>query len=341
MLTIDAAALLQPVSTDAPCGDNLEYDPAFGELERAAQGNPERVMGDVVIPAEDPDWSDVFERALELLGRTKDLRVAVHLLHAGVRVGGLSAVPAGLAVVHGLVSGYWDTVHPELDKEDDDDPTLRVNSLLPLNDRAGLIAALARCPLVRSRALGTVSLRDMRIAAGELAPGEPSGSLLDTTQIGAAFLDGNLEELQANADAVRAALGELQGLTAFLSAQVGALAPDLGALNAELKSIQRALSEQLGRRGVGAGTEAEAEEGVADAPAAARAAGEIRNREDVVRILDRICEYFERNEPSSPVPLLLRRAKGLIAKDFLEILNDLTPDAMSQARSIAGLDKNE
>jgi len=29
--------------------------------------------------------------------------------------------------------------------------------------------------------------------------------------------------------------------------------------------------------------------------------------------------------------MLLQRAKGLIAKDFMEILKDLTPDAISQA----------
>ncbi len=46
MSAIDIEQLLQPISADAPCGDDLEYDPAFGELERAAQGKPERVLGD-------------------------------------------------------------------------------------------------------------------------------------------------------------------------------------------------------------------------------------------------------------------------------------------------------
>jgi type VI secretion system protein ImpA len=41
------------------------------------------------------------------------------------------------------------------------------------------------------------------------------------------------------------------------------------------------------------------------------------------------------------VPLLLRRAKGLVAKDFMEILNDLTPDGVSQAKLIGGLAKDD
>ena len=38
MSTIDISKLLAPISEDAPCGEDLEYDPEFGELERAAQG---------------------------------------------------------------------------------------------------------------------------------------------------------------------------------------------------------------------------------------------------------------------------------------------------------------
>jgi type VI secretion system protein ImpA len=37
--------------------------------------------------------------------------------------------------------------------------------------------------------------------------------------------------------------------------------------------------------------------------ASAALPGTITSREDVVRLLDRMCEYYERNEPSSPVPL--------------------------------------
>ena len=42
--------------------------------------------------------------------------------------------------------------------------------------------------------------------------------------------------------------------------------------------------------------------------------GEIRSRDDAMRVLDRVSEYFRKNEPSSPVPLLLQRAKRLISK---------------------------
>lgn len=343
MAQIDIASLLLPISEDAPCGDNLEYDPAFGELERAAQGTPERVMGNLVIPAVEPDWGDVRDKALALFERTKDLRVAVLLLHGALKTGGLPAFAQVLGLIRALLVDFWETVHPQLDKDDNDDPTLRMNSLLVLNDRTGVIASLGRCPLVSSRAVGRVTLRDIRVASGEVAPqNDEEASRLDSALISAAFMDGSFEELQANSTAVNEALAALKEMSAFLNDKVGSQAPQLDALTSELDAMRRVLAEQIGRR-TGTPVDAPAD-GAAAAAAGTPAAsvpGEIRSREDVIRAIDRICDYFERNEPSSPVPLLLRRAKRLVAKDFLEILRDLTPDGVSQAELIAGLDREE
>jgi type VI secretion system protein ImpA len=341
MANIDLSSLLNPLSEDAPCGENLEYDPVFGELDRAARGTPERVMGDEIIAAEEPDWSQVFEKSVALFERTKDLRVAVHLLHAGLKTGGLPMFASGLAVVRRLVSEYWEAVHPLLDKDDDNDPTLRVNSLLPLNDRAEVIGSLSRCALVHSKTLGRVSLRDIRIASGEITRPADERASLEPAHIEAAFLDGELADLQVNAEAARSALEEIGALNAYLQEQIGAVsAPDLSALTAELRAVHSVLSEQLSRRGVGAADGNAAAGGAASTQSGARI-GDIKSRDDVIRILDRICDYFQKNEPSSPVPLLLKRAKRLVSKDFMDILHDLTPDAVSQAKLIGGLDKDD
>jgi type VI secretion system protein ImpA len=74
----------------------------------------------------------------------------------------------------------------------------------------------------------------------------------------------------------------------------------------------------------------------AGATAGPAIAGEIHSTEDVVRVLDLICAYYQRIEPSSPVPLLLRRAKGLVRKSFVEIIQDLNPEALHQIQVISG-----
>lgn len=63
---------------------------------------------------------------------------------------------------------------------------------------------------------------------------------------------------------------------------------------------------------------------------------QIRDRHEVEIALERLCDFFVRNEPSSPIPLLLRRAKRLVPMNFLEILSDLAPEGLSQAQLLQG-----
>ena len=78
-------------------------------------------------------------------------------------------------------------------------------------------------------------------------------------------------------------------------------------------------------------------------PAAAAAAqprqslsGTINSQQDVLRAFDKICDYYERQEPSSPVPILIKRARRLVGKSFVDIIRDMTPDSMSNVDLIAG-----
>ncbi len=337
MSSIDLEALLAPISEESPSGADLEYDPAFGELERTAQGKPEQVMGDDVIEAEDPDWRAVRDQAAALLAQTKDLRVAVHLAQSAMKLEELNGLADGLELIRGLVENFWDDLHPQLDAEDNNDPMMRVNSLLGLSDRNGFLARLLGIPLVKSRAAGIFSLRDVKIAKGELSPTAGAESApADQSLIDAAFMDADLDEIQGSADAVERAIAALTAVEVFFVEKVGAVdSPDFGELPADLKAMKAVYDDALVRRGVGVAEAATAEEG--GQPGAAPISGEISNRADAIRMLDKICDFFEKTEPSSPVPMLLRRAKRLVSKDFLEILRELTPDAVAQAKAIGGV----
>jgi type VI secretion system protein ImpA len=47
-----------------------------------------------------------------------------------------------------------------------------------------------------------------------------------------------------------------------------------------------------------------------------------------------VCRYYHEHEPSSPLPLLLDRARKLADKNFMEILRELAPDGVGQARVV-------
>ena len=53
-------------------------------------------------------------------------------------------------------------------------------------------------------------------------------------------------------------------------------------------------------------------------------------------MLIKCAEWYDRYEPSSPVPILIRRANRLINMDFLEVLRDLAPDGVHQAEMFRG-----
>ncbi|MBN3729297.1 type VI secretion system protein TssA, partial [Burkholderia sp. Ac-20379] len=72
------------------------------------------------------------------------------------------------------------------------------------------------------------------------------------------------------------------------------------------------------------------------APAAAARPDTIASQADVIRRLDELCEYYERAEPSSPLPVLLKRARRLVGKSFAEVLEDIAPGGMSELRTLAG-----
>ncbi|HEX5175868.1 MAG TPA: hypothetical protein VFV83_02510, partial [Chthoniobacteraceae bacterium] len=65
--------------------------------------------------------------------------------------------------------------------------------------------------------------------------------------------------------------------------------------------------------------------------------GNIQSRQDVIRMLDKLCDYYSRAEPSSPVPLLLRRAQRLAEMNFLEIIGDLSPEALAPVQNVTGV----
>lgn len=351
MGVIDVAALLGEITSEAPCGEDLEYDPDFVEMEQLAQGTPERQYGDTIIPAEPPDWRGVGQKALRLLTRTRDLRVAVYLTRALLPTEGFTGFAAGLTLVCGFLERFWLSVYPQLDPDDDNDPLLRINTVVALCDPETTLRSLREMPLVNSRLLGKFSLRDVQIASGALTLGtaEEQASAPTQAKIDGAFQDAALEELQITVQTLTEAIDQAERIEAVLTEQVGVTqAPDMSALANLLKEMRQVITEQLQRRGVsltsGAVAEATSEEpstGSVAGGGVRAVAGEISSRDDALRMLDKIAEYFERYEPSSPVPLLLKRAKRLVAKDFMAILNDLAPGGTEQASLIFGVHGEE
>ena len=351
MSVIEVEALLKEISAEAPAGADVEFDPAYFELEKMAQGTPESVMGKEVKPAEEADFAQVKQAALALFEKTRDLRVAMILTTALLKEDGLVGFHDGVAVVKGFIEQLWEQFYPKLDPSDNNDPTLRVN-LLKGFDGDGSSADLYKfkqrlreATLTNSQQrIGKFSYRDIQVATGEIPPAPPKDGQEskppDMALINAAFEDTTTEDLQATNTTLQETTDLLSAMDSALAEKAGpGIGPDLTAIKEVLSLLQNTIAEQLAKRGVGEAPAGDESGGGAEAAprgGGVALSGEISSRADVVRVLDKICEYYERFEPTSPVPIFMKRAKKLVTMNFVDVIKELAPDAMSRIEIFTG-----
>lgn len=338
MALIDLDGLRAPVSDAVPGGDDVGADPDFIRLSLAVEGTAERGAD---------AWRPLREIALQLAERTKDLRVYLWLTRALTNTDGLAGLASGLALLCDGIERYWDELHPALDPDDEFDAGQRVAYLEELADRGGLVGDVRAAPLVSARGVGTFNLQDVRVATG--AESAPDGRAVpDPNLVEAAFKAADPAELEAMARAAVAAAEHARALERAVSARLGegAPRPQLDRLHGALATV----IEELGKRtampapppDAGAAPVRAAGNGAAaPTPTSTPADGRVNSRDDVIRALDRILEYYARAEPSSPVPLLLNRAKRLVKMDFLEAIEELAPSGLSEVQKLGGLAKGE
>jgi type VI secretion system protein ImpA len=334
--SIDVAKLLAPVSPTQPAGRDLEYTPELLALQEAAKEPEESVLKDVVL-VDARNWRDVLSRSDKLLQESKNLNVAVHLTRALLRMEGLSGFYVGLSVIKGLVEQYWDGLYPPLDPTDAD-PMERLNAMRALWTTQGL-NELRGSPIVSVRGLGEFSLNDVLIAKGVNKP--KAGVAPPSPQHVIKGIESAPLELVTQA---REGLENLKALEATVRAKTGDnFSFDTGPLREVLQRIVQVLNEHVKQPVasaaadiVNAGAVGDPNSGPAVASVPMQIPGQIQTRDDVVEALEKICRYYEENEPSSPVPLLMQRAKRLATMNFMEIMKDLADKGLPQVEAVTG-----
>ena len=255
----------------------------------------------------------------------------------------------GAALVRGFIERLWEQFFPKLDPDDNNDPTVRMNILKGFDgdgsaaDLYKFKQRLREAVLTNSKQrIGAFSYRDIQVATGELSPPPPKDGQEvkppDMALINAAFEDTATEDLIDTQSAIQEAIDNLKGMDGAVGEKAGpGIGADLTGINEVLNQLKETVDGQLAKRGIGeapgsssdstemggGGDGGEGRGGVA-------ISGEISSRTDVVRVLDKICEYYERFEPASPVPIFMKRAKKLVTMSFVDVIKELAPEAMSK-----------
>lgn len=330
--------LFEPISETQAAGRDLDGTLELSAFEMLVR-EPETAPIAGVDWQDERDWRAIGRQALELLETSKDIRVAVQLARAQLYTQGLHGFCQVVCSICDLTQHYWSSVYPQLDA-DNAEPTARVNALEELASQP-MLNHVRRTHLATAPGLGPVSIKEA-LAAGSGA--SPDVSAQTKASLDALGVDG----VGVHLAQIRAARDAIARLTAFVREQSGTLirlkpltAPEderPGLLDA-LETLFAAAHERLAANHAGMTAARTADGEAAPAASSSRAySGAVTSRADVITTLDRVCAYYSAIEPSSPVPLLLRRAQRLVPLDFLAIVRDLARDGLGDIAKIAGVE---
>lgn len=356
---IEISALLTPIEGDQAQGRDTrqEFDPAspYQRLRAARQDARDAERRAQVAEAGEqggvPNWGAVVAAASDLItDHSKDIEAAAWMMEALMRLHGLRGLGAGAALIEALAREYGETLYPGPDEDDpDEDPAeLRMRPIAGLasGSRATLLAPIRLLPLFMQRNGTPVTLADYddAVALERLDQDQKDRRLADGAVDLAALDD------QARADTaslsvlltdVTDALAAWDAMDRSLGELAGSAKPSLGDVRNLLERI-----EGFARRLAPAGVEPVAimaAQASSDPPRLASSVpaqggpGPIATREDALRRLDEVAEWFRRYEPQSPLSYTLTEAVRRGRMPLPELLAEIIEDYGTRAQIMISL----
>lgn len=324
-----------------------------------------------------PDWASVRSKAEELRTRGRDLRLLVILARALAGEDGMAGVAQGLSLIARTMEAFWDTMHPALrpNAAPREAALRRLNALADLQNRQnGLLADLRQQTFFSVPAIGQISGSDLEQATlDERTMLQEAASGLNASekaQLSAAhaqliarvrsacttYADKQAPEMTNLIGDTNAALAALEAIDAAVNTRLDTSGPVLPELRKLLERIVTGLGRTSAAAKAGNGAAGEPLPPPAKTPASLSGndhtpapansnAGvtamllpdRIDSRDDVVKCLDLVIAFYDRTEPSSPIPHLAQRVRRMVHMDFMELMEDLAPSGLKEFRLLAGV----
>lgn len=315
---------LKDISNDSPCGEDFvessfEY-PSFASNVDSA--------------VESTEWKKLKQEADDYLVKTKDIRLYVAytriLIHT--EKSPLLGLSKGLQLVHHCIENYWDCFYPKIDEEESDPLEAildRTYALANFSNVGDFILPLSKRLTILSIGLGDYTLEDLVTldAGGSVSDKQPLQGLMP-------------EEEKAYEEVLqyfRLSLEIAENIKTLYCEKTNEVFSEFNAL---LEILKKGAA-------LGGGGNSSSEAGIVPmdnsggdgsqmvAPTM-QIQGTINNRKDIIKALGLICEYYETNEPSSPVPLMLERVTKMVDMNYREIFAEFQLGADSTLDKVFG-----
>lgn len=349
------SALAAPLPGDKPAGEDLRQDfSAQSYYHRLRDLRSEARQIERRVDQNDPEvdaaalqklgqlWRDVHDLAIKALTeRTKDLEIAAWLTEALVRIDGPPGLAAGAGLIADLVDTLWDAgLYPT---PDEDGVVTRISPVTGLNgvgSDGSLMQPLRKCILFPGPDGEPVSYwrykqsQDLASATADRRKQWLAAGAVPLADMEAAARKAGAAHFAALRASIRQAQVAWATMTSRLDAKAGSDAPPTSRVNElliALLDIANAYAPAEEAAAPVAAAEGATDAGLPDAglPAAGLAAAAARpvTRDDMLRELIRIAEYFRRTEPQSPLAYTLEEAVRRGRLTWPDLLTELVTDA--------------
>jgi type VI secretion system protein ImpA len=352
--TFDVAALLEPISPDAPAGTDLRADESgnspyyrIKDARNAARA-AERLLEKDPANAPPADWSPVLDMAPDLLqSSAKDLEVVAWYIEALVREHGVAGLRDGFALANGICERYWDSLWPA--PGDGEGAEVRAAPIAGLNgdsDSPGTLAApIRRVPITEGSSVGpfTVWEYEQAVEVEKLADPEAKqrrfdGGATPLADVRRAVSETSVDFFRRFRDDVAQTRAEFSKLCDTLTQKAADASPPASNIRNALERLHDTLGFLTADIRLDVPVEAtdaaaapSASSGAASvATAASGVAGPIRTRDEAFRRLEQVADYFRATEPHSPLAYTLLQAVRWGKMPLPDLLAELIPD--EQAR---------
>jgi type VI secretion system protein ImpA len=332
---IDLEAMMQPISEENPSGELLQYSGLYDEIREARRADKDLPQGQWQTELKFADYRQVINLAVPALEKqTKDLQIGAWLSEALVKEYGFAGLRDSLRLLSGLQDKFWETVFPEIDEGDMEG---RANAIewmdtqaafaikgAPIMDGTGYsyldfedskkfdipenIDTLDSTDQQRYRELQAQAEKENRITADKWRKAKAASRrafyeklffVLDECFSEFKELNRIIEEKfdrnqTPGTTNLKKALDDIQAVVKKLLEDKRTEEPD-----AEEETTAESVSDENGTSPTAGG---------AKGVVVATAAGAIQNRQDAIKRLADLAEYFRKTEPHSPVSYLVQRA---------------------------------
>ncbi len=362
---IDLEALLSPISEEKPSGEDLRYSGLYDEISIARRADEDVEQGQWKIALKVADFRQVINLAIPALtSQTKDLQIAVWLSEALVKQYGFAGLRDGLKLVSGLQEKFWETLFPE---NDEGDMEGRANAIEGLGKQTSF--AIKQAKITQGESYSFFDWEDSKrfdipnnIATldsddqtkyRELQEQADRENRVTADRWRTAIAASRRVFYEETALTVEECWTEYRELNRIIEEKFDRnQAPGLSILEKSLDAVQTQVKKLLEEKRAEEPdpeeetTDGEQAEGAVIAADGSRidgAGGAIQSRQEALKRLGQLADFFLKSEPHSPVSYLVQRAVKWGNMPLDSWLEDVIKDAnvLSQLRETLGVAQTE